>query len=1036
MSVDQEALSTAIMLFDVFLQELVSVQQERKATLEKMEQARTEQERLKLQEKLRNQTDEIREKTTKILKQNKKLFDNYENSLPGFEGEVDPETEVKLQSEFLNARNMEELYNRPQRNRWLDRNGRTDLLSLSKPAIDAYFEICQKADERKTQTITGARQMISDETIIAEEIANVDYPEKAADLELIGQLRTDGIDIMDVLKNSIDDIGITKYIMRFSRQNAVENKANGQNETVKSGRHQEPPEGQGTKTPAQRARTLEVAEPSSGTTQAERQQAIAAAEYIAALENPGSLSLGDQVVVYGAKEMYDALPENVKSEVDADAIQKLDALTKEMDQLVANGTVKNQDEKEKLKIDDELLKTQRATIPDVQRQTGVAADRQEATIISDIKRVNEQEASDTVEGQRAVRMAEIPSKSDSMEEQGGNMQQDLSHNGDVNQLLDILEVNNQDGKIELESLLSYVEGMEKQVYTLTKVTKALREEIKTMHDSPEKQTLQQSEQFASDQAKMIRTDVRTIKEKIIHGCKEAIERFKLNGKRALNNVMKFFNVRESLDSLNRHVINGLTENTKTLNEIDEITAEFGEAKQHLKNVENKILGRDAQTAEKGPGMISKAIKTHFQTERKCLTTLQTNVEKALAGLDRLAEVSLVSKNNNENEAMVNLQERHFENLWPDQEQKTDLLTLSKPEVETLVKVCSEADQFLPYKEAERPIPFELVVLDTLANKDYPEKQEDLHRLSIMNQGDESIQKTLVKEDWPQLYAGMNLKAGAYIPDQEKKGISIAWMENKHDTIQKNYQYYENLSKDNPNNYEYKLQKQLQKQTLDFVGSDHKNWDDDKVEQKMKEFHDQAVLVEHTARYVGSEEESVEYQEKLRQDIIKRYELEKGIENPDVLKQMIANEYMDTSGEMSVKLNRLEALRLYEQGVRIFDGNQNYRQIEAIEELLDYKHFHQFTCSSMDLQNMLQKDLGETQLQDNPVDYRTEIEPMHGTSESINELSAKKQPTAASVRDELEEDVVYGIGEVGDSNQLLIEEETETEEISIGHGLRP
>ena len=37
-----------------------------------------------------------------------------------------------------------------------------------------------------------------------------------------------------------------------------------------------------------------------------------------------------------------------------------------------------------------------------------------------------------------------------------------------------------------------------------------------------------------------------------------------------------------------------------------------------------------------------------------------------------------------------------------------------------------------------------------------------------------------------------------------------------------------------------------------------------------------------------------------------------------------------------------------------------------------------------------------------------------------------------MRDELEEDVVYGIGEVGDSNQILIEEETE--EIQIHRGL--
>lgn len=1024
MSVDQETLSAAIMLFDVFLQELVTAQQERKTTLERLEQAKTEQERIKLQEKLHKQTQDIRKKTTELLGQNKELIDKYENNLLGYGGEIDPETEETLQAEFMNAHALEELYNRPQRNRWMDQNGRTDLLALSKPAIEAYSEICQKADERKSQAITGARQMIPDEVIIADEIANVDYPEKAADLEHIAQMRMSGVHTMDALKNSIDDIGITKYIVRFSQRKTDQNKTSDQSETVKDRIRQEPHEGRRVTPAAEQQRTSEGAkrqdtsmqveqkrgsedtEQYSGTTQDERQQAAAVAEYIAALENPERLTIGDQTVIYGAKEIYDSLPENVKAEVNSAAVQKLDALSKEMDQLVANNTENNTVKMEQTSGFDDIRQSTDTT---EEVRSGVHENGQ----IDEAKIIEEKPAEQVI-----------------------SPQQKLSQNDDVKALLDILEVNNQDDKIELQSLLSYVEGMERQLQVLTKVTEDLREEIRTMHNSPEKLSLQQSERAVTDQANVIQKDVRTIKEKIIRGCKDAVERFRLSGRRALNNVMNFFNVRENLENLNNHVKNGLDDNTKTLKEIDEITAEFREAKQHLRNVGNKMLGKESQQEEISPGIIPKAVKSHFQAERTCLTALQTNVDKALKRVDNLSEEAFSQKNaiQGENESVINLRERSYENLWPEQNQSTDLLTLSKPETDTLLKVCTEADQSLPFKDSERSVPFELVVLDTLANKDYPEKAEDLHRLSIMNDGEESIQETIAKEDWPQLYAGMNLKAGLYIPDQDKKEISVTWMENKYESAQKDYQYYENLSKNYPEKHEYILQKQLQRQALDFVGSNHKNWDDNKIDYKMKEFHDQAVLVKHSAKYYGPDEEALNYQQRLRNDIIQRYELEKSMETSIALKQMLKNEQTDLLGVSGVKLNRLEALTLYEQGIKVFDVNQNYQQIGEIEELLDYQHFHQFVCSQTDLENMLQQKFGETLQQNIPVNYRTEIDPMYGNSESINELSAQKQPTAASVRDELEEDVVYGIGEVGDSNQILVEEETE--EISVDQGLRP
>lgn len=690
MSVDQEIMPAAIMFLEVFLQEVVHAREERKAMLEKREQAKTEEERLKLQEKLNEQTEATQKKTDKLMEQNRKLINNVENYLPGYEGQVDSETEEKLQTEFMNTRQMEEIYNRPQKNRWNESDKRTDLLSLSNPAIEAYMEICQNADEIKSQTMTDTTLKITNEMLIMDEIANVDYPEKADDLEYIGQLRKTGISLTDVLKRSTNNIGITKYITDLNQQS-------------------------------------------------EHQQATSVAEYIAAIENPEKLTLEDQTVVYGAKAMYEALSENVKSEVSKTAVQKLNALLKEMDQMVANNQVMQSHE---------------------------------------------------------------------------------------------------------------------QNYAMAK-----------------------------------------------------------------------------------------------------------------------------------PG------ESKFNVEIK-------------------------------NEEYTNLKERHFENLWPDQEQKTDIMKLSRPEVNTLLKVCNEADQSLPYKEAEKPTPFELVVLDTLANKDYPEKAEDLYRLSVINQDNESIQETLSKEDWPQLYMGMNLKAGAYIPDQKRKELSIAWLEKQYEVVEKNYRYYENLSKDNPGNQEYDLQKQIQKQAFAFIGNDHKNWSEAKIDQKIREFHDHAVLVQQTARFVGSDEAFEAYREGLRQEIIQQYQLGQALSDRPDLKEVMNNAYKERSGETRISLQWNEALALYVQGVSVFDANQNDQPIEAVEDLLDYKNYHRFICNCTDLEKLSQENM--------PVDYRTEIEPMHGTNESINALADKKQPTAASVRDELEEDVVYGIGEVGDSNQILIEEETE--EIQLHRGL--
>ncbi|MEG0378889.1 MAG: hypothetical protein RR614_10475 [Eubacterium sp.] len=80
-----------------------------------------------------------------------------------------------------------------------------------------------------------------------------------------------------------------------------------------------------------------------------------------------------------------------------------------------------------------------------------------------------------------------------------------------------------------------------------------------------------------------------------------------------------------------------------------------------------------------------------------------------------------------------------------------------------------------FKEPDKRLDFEFVVMDTIANKDYPEKKNDLRILSMMSTPNISIAQTIEDEGWPALQAGMNLKAAKYIPDHEKAALSIQWL---------------------------------------------------------------------------------------------------------------------------------------------------------------------------------------------------------------------------------------------------------------------
>lgn len=304
---------------------------------------------------------------------------------------------------------------------------------------------------------------------------------------------------------------------------------------------------------------------------------------------------------------------------------------------------------------------------------------------------------------------------------------------------------------------------------------------------------------------------------------------------------------------------------------------------------------------------------------------------------------------------------------------------------------------LAFKDPEMPLPFEFVVLDSIVNSEYPEKNEDIHMLGVMNQGRESIEETLRTEDWPQINAAMNLNVAKYMPEAIKDELSVHWL-NSHD--------------------------------YDTVSLNH-----DQIQDAIQQAHERAVFIDHTAQFYGSASDEADYFDNLRQQLVDReiknnpildiHEYESILENTAEIEN-----YSYVSDEQAYKLLTNNC------PVYLYESNQIGEQVEYPEQIL-YAQNHDFVCRHEDIQMAIQLNFEETldnsNDEDNIFDYRTEIDPTEGLRESLNTLASKRQPTAASVQDELEEDVVYGIGEVGDSNQEAQEEYLIEEELYFDEG---
>ena len=496
------------------------------------------------------------QKIDSLLKQNDELVSQYGASIGDY---IDEGLAEVIDSEMQVNKAMEGVYNRAQENLWPETGQHTDLLTLSRPAINAYVEICRNADEKLASADQGARKTRPLELTLLDTLANKDYPEKAEDLEDISWHWIVNEDITNTIKERGILLNAARYSgnLRMNLAAAEEGKTN-------------PPENP---VPDVSIEPLQ----SEFTTEQDKNK-ISTME-VKAPEMQDNMAKGQDLAAHVSEDPHVTNPDHT-----ANIEDKVQHLPRNTDAF--GNTTKLNDRAEELSL--ESIGNQQDIMPDKSVQ-------------------------------------DIPAE-----------KKELQEEPEVKAIIDVLDANDPLTRRTFEALLTCVSTMEVQVKSLSEETIRLRQEIKEMQPSPEKEMVQQENRNMEDQVVVIQQDVIGLKRGILEGCRKALDNFKQHGKKALKDFLSFLHIDSALEKAQEHVTVNLRENDQTLKEIEAITKEYHKSGQHLKNTGRMIAGKEPIADIKGPGIISKAVTAHFKAERSCLNILDSSIGKALENIKGLS----------------------------------------------------------------------------------------------------------------------------------------------------------------------------------------------------------------------------------------------------------------------------------------------------------------------------------------------------------------------------------------------------------------
>ena len=181
-----------------------------------------------------------------------------------------------------------------------------------------------------------------------------------------------------------------------------------------------------------------------------------------------------------------------------------------------------------------------------------------------------------------------------------------------------------------------MEELENQLAGAMEQLSAMREEVQNLQKSPLKSALQSSVHTLEEKASFLKEQISALKESILTGCRQALSEVREHGISALDNLAHFFHLRQSFEEIRDTIQEAVQTDTRTIEKIEAMAAQYHEAGKHLKNAGRVLAGKEAVTEAKPTGKVAKTIAAPFRADRACLAAMIGTVDKALSGLERSA----------------------------------------------------------------------------------------------------------------------------------------------------------------------------------------------------------------------------------------------------------------------------------------------------------------------------------------------------------------------------------------------------------------
>lgn len=206
-------------------------------------------------------------------------------------------------------------------------------------------------------------------------------------------------------------------------------------------------------------------------------------------------------------------------------------------------------------------------------------------------------------------------------------------------MLDLMERNKQDEQArEMKRLLACLDNMEQQYNAVVREVQDLKRQLAEMPEQrgQDQNTVTKLLQTLEDQAGEMRTQLESIREKIISCAKNAVNGFKRMGISALDMAVSMLGIKELLESTQEKIWNAMESTSATIQRVEDIGHELRSVGGHLKNAGRAVTGRETQVVDGGQeGRFQAVVLAPMRTINSMYAGIDRTIYGALGAVDRL-----------------------------------------------------------------------------------------------------------------------------------------------------------------------------------------------------------------------------------------------------------------------------------------------------------------------------------------------------------------------------------------------------------------